>query len=110
METTFSSLSSKEIISVSSGKRLGRFIDMVFDESTGIVLGFTIPSPRRFFKKNEDIFIPLHAISKIGDDCVLITSDGETQICKPMPIKVEKVQDKTLEPYLKYARKIQKEN
>ena len=73
MEVSFSQLREKEIVNVFDGKKLGRVIDVVFENSTGLVKGIVVPGERKMFRKNEDIFIPLDKLKKIGDDVVLVS-------------------------------------
>ena len=73
MEVSFSQLKEKEIVNVFDGKKLGRVVDVVFENSTGVVRGIIVPGERRFFRKNEDIFVPLEKLKKIGDDVILVS-------------------------------------
>ena len=77
MDITFSIIKSKEIINVFDGKRLGRAVDVVFNKEGGRVLGIVVPSPKKMFKKIEDIFIPLELIKRIGEDVILVKLTGE---------------------------------
>ena len=72
MEITFEQLREKEIINISSGKKLGRIIDLAFELGSGKVKGIMVPGDRKLFKKSEDIFIPIRQIHKIGDDVILV--------------------------------------
>lgn len=72
MEITFSGLRTREVVNLYDGKRLGRIIDIAFDKETGKVLGFIVPQIKKIFKKNEDIFIPLELVKKIGEDVILV--------------------------------------
>lgn len=72
MELSFADLKEKEIINVVDGKKLGRIIDILFDTDNGFVRGIVVPGERKFFKKSEDIFIPLEKLKKIGDDVILV--------------------------------------
>lgn len=73
MEVSFSQLKEKEIVNVFDGKKLGRVIDVVFENSTGVVRGIVVPGERKLFRKNEDIFVPLEKLKKIGDDVILVS-------------------------------------
>ena len=69
------SLKNKEVIDISSGKRLGLICDCEINVSTGIIESIVIPGGAGFmgiFNKHEDMIIPWKNISKIGDDIVLI--------------------------------------
>ena len=73
MEVSFSQLKEKEIINLFDGKKLGRVIDVVFESSNGVVKGIVVPGERKIFRKNEDVFISLEKIRKIGDDVILVS-------------------------------------
>ncbi len=72
MEVSFGELKEKELVNIFDGKKLGRIIDIVFDNETGVVRGIVVPGERKIFKKNEDIFIALDKLKKIGDDVILV--------------------------------------
>lgn len=70
-----SDLQLKEIIDISSGKRLGSIIDIMIDRS-GKVLKILIEEKRvskKLFSNNkEDVYILWNQIVKIGDDIILV--------------------------------------
>lgn len=75
METTFCELKTKEIVNVVDGKRLGKISDMVFNTSTGKILGLIVPPYKKswnIFRTQEDIFIPYNCVCRIGDDIILV--------------------------------------
>ena len=72
METSFTALKEKEIINLNNGKKLGRIIDIVFDNQTGKVQGILLPGDKKLFHKADNIFVPLQNLKKIGDDVILI--------------------------------------
>ncbi len=72
MEVCFSELKEKEIVNVFDGKKLGRIIDILFDTATGQVKGIVVPGDKKLFRKNEDIFVPLDKLKRIGDDVILV--------------------------------------
>lgn len=72
MDISFSELKNKEVINLFDGKRLGRIIDITIEKESGRVLGFILPGEKKIFKKNEDIFLPLSLIKKIGEDVILV--------------------------------------
>ena len=74
MEISFCELRSKTVVNLSDGRKLGRIIDLVYDEITARVLGLVVPGSRPFgfFRAREDIFIPYHCICKIGEDTILV--------------------------------------
>ena len=72
-EITFCEMREKEIVNLYDGKRLGRVLDLVFDQNSTAVLGIVVPAFKKLFlKKGDDIFIPLNLIDKIGDDVILV--------------------------------------
>lgn len=72
MDIAFTDLKEKEIINVTDGKKLGRIIDFLFDIETGQIKGIIVPGERKIFKRNEDIFVPLERIKRIGGDVILV--------------------------------------
>lgn len=101
MEISFSLVKSKEIINIFDGKRLGRAVDVIFTEQGGKVLGIVVPSPKKMFKRSEDIFIPLELIKKIGEDVILVKLTGQEPTVQNSEQK-EKI-------YTRYRRIAQKE-
>ena len=73
MEVCFLDLKEKEIVNVYDGKKLGRIIDILFDTASGQVKGIVVPGDKKIFRKNEDIFVPLDRLKKIGDDVILVS-------------------------------------
>ena len=73
METSFSELKCKFVVNVTDGRNLGKTNDVVFTYPEGRVLGIVVPGGRglRLFK-NNDMFISLKSIVKIGADVVLV--------------------------------------
>ena len=88
MEISFCELRSKVVVNLSDGRKLGRIVDLVYDELTAKVLGLVVPGGRAFgglFKAREDIFIPYHCICKIGEDTILV------ELGRPEPPKPQNV-------------------
>ena len=73
MEVTFTDLKEKEIVNVYDGKKLGRIIDIIFDNTNGAVRGIVVPGDKKLFRKGDDIFVPLGNIKRIGDDVILVS-------------------------------------
>ena len=87
MEISYCELRSKMVINLMDGRKLGKIIDLVYDDCTAKVLGLVVPSSRSFggiFRGREDIFIPYHCICKIGEDTILV------QLGTPEPPKPPK--------------------
>ncbi len=72
MDISFDEIRQKEVINISTGKKLGHVIDIVFDLKLGLVRGVVLPGERKLFKKSDDIFVSLSKIKTIGDDVVLV--------------------------------------
>ena len=79
MDISFSDLKEKEIINVFDGRKLGRIVDLLFDGSSGVVRGIVVPGERKMFRRNDDVFISLDRIRKIGDDVILISFPVQNQ-------------------------------
>lgn len=75
MEISYNDLKTKEIINLNDGVKMGHVVDAIFDSENGKVLGFIVPGEKRFFKKNEDVFIPLEKVRRVGDDVILVRVD-----------------------------------
>ncbi len=75
---SFSELKMKEVINVCDGRRLGRPIDLVLNESA-CVEALVVPGQRSW--KNtikgmqEGVVIPWNRIRRIGDDVILVEVD-----------------------------------
>ena len=75
METTFSELRNKQVINVLSGRMLGNVCDIVIDFRKNCILGLVVPGSKSIFnvfKSNNEIFVPLCNICKIGEDVILV--------------------------------------
>lgn len=72
MEISFTDLKQKEVVNIFDGKKLGRIIDILFENSTGTVKGVIVPGEKKFLRRGDDVFIPLDLIKKIGDDVILV--------------------------------------
>ena len=75
MESSFLELRCKEVVNVVDGKRLGHIVDIVFELSTGQIVGLVVPGDKNFwnvFKSGGELFIPYNQICKIGDDTILV--------------------------------------
>ena len=70
-----SDLQLKEIIDISSGKRLGNIIDVIVDDKgyiSKILLDNRKSRTRMFLSNKEDIYIEWKNIIKLGDDIILV--------------------------------------
>lgn len=71
---TVDQLHEKEVIDITSGKRLGYPCDVKFDSCNGHVEAIIIPQSGFFGKRcpENDIVIPWCNIEKIGSDIILV--------------------------------------
>ena len=72
----------KEVINISTGQRLGYVGDLEFDITTGKVLTFIVPGPRRFFgllPAEVDYVFPWESIVRMGDETILIQLEGQSR-------------------------------
>ena len=70
----------KEVINITSGQRLGYVSDIEFDWSSGKVLSFIVPGPRRLFgllPGDTDFIFPWESIVRMGDDTILISVEQD---------------------------------
>ena len=75
MQISFTELRSKEVINVLNGKLLGNICDIIIDVRANCVLGVVVPGSKsffNFFKCNQEIFVPVSSICKIGEDTILV--------------------------------------
>ena len=75
-----SDLQEKEVIDISSGKRIGSIIDIIISMSGNIsklVLEDRKTSRKLFSKTQEDIYLDWKQIIKIGDDIILVDSQDK---------------------------------
>ena len=75
MEIPFSKLRCKDVINMCDGRNLGNITDIIIDTCCGRILGIAVPNSKNFFnlfKTNNDIFIPINRICKIGKDIILV--------------------------------------
>ena len=72
---SFSELKMKEVINICDGRRLGRPIDVILNDSA-CVQAIVVPAlcaSKHFFKGGkEGIIIPWNRIRRIGDDVILV--------------------------------------
>ena len=75
-----SDLQEKEVIDISTGKRIGAIIDIIIS-MTGNISKLVLEdrkSSRRLFSKNQDdIYLDWKQIIKIGDDIILVDSKND---------------------------------
>ena len=77
-----SNLQEKEVIDISSGKRIGAIIDIIIS-MTGNISKLVLEDrkmPRKLFSNNkEDIYLDWNQIIKIGDDIILVDSKNNLE-------------------------------
>ena len=77
---TFSELRLKDVINICEGRRLGRPIDVVFNEKACID-AIVVPGPSRFWSafrvEREGFAIPWTKIRCIGDDVILVDIEAD---------------------------------
>lgn len=72
-----SELQKKEIINMSTGKRLGMIIDVLVDESGNIKSLILEEKHSRRLTAREEYELDWKQISKIGDDIILVSDKYE---------------------------------
>ena len=72
--TTVNALKDKEVVSVCDGRRLGYVCDLAIDLKSGRILSLIIPGELKYlgFKREANCVIPWCAITRIGDDIILV--------------------------------------
>ena len=75
----------REVINISTGRRLGYVGDVDMDISNGRILALIVPGPYKFlglFGRGDDFILPWDHIIRIGDDIILVSDDKEER-CPP---------------------------
>ena len=73
METSYREIKCKYVVIVTDGRNLGRTCDIVFSFPEGRVFGIVVPGKRGIhIFRNNDLFISIKSIVKIGADVVLV--------------------------------------
>ena len=70
-----SELQEKDIVNIKDGKKIGKIIDVYFDESSGYMIKFVIEKThfvRNIFSNTDEIVIKFSQIKKMGEDVILI--------------------------------------
>lgn len=70
-----SELQDKEVIDISTGRRVGSIIDVIIDRKGGIsklLLEDRKPTKRLFAQSKDNIDLTWNQIIKIGDDIILV--------------------------------------
>ena len=80
VEFSYTAIKRMDVISVSDGKHLGRVCDAMFDFPSGGIRGFYVTGSKGFRFSRQDVFLPLNAIVRIGEDVILTDID-----CAPQP-------------------------
>lgn len=76
-----SDLQEKEVIDISTGKRIGSIVDIIISMTGNIsklILEDKKNSRKLFSKNQEDIYLDWKQIIKIGDDIILV--DGKNNL------------------------------
>ena len=72
-DISFCELRKKEVVNASDGTKLGHIVDMIISIETKRASGLIAPAKKGgLFSKEQDVFIPLDSIIKIGSDVILI--------------------------------------
>ena len=70
-----SELQKKDIINIKDGKKIGKNIDIYFDETSGYMIKFVIERThfvKSLFSNTDEIVIKFSQIKKMGEDVILI--------------------------------------
>ena len=84
MAMTFTELKQKDVVNICDGRRLGKPIDLVLNESA-CVDALVVPVPGGIFtflkQDKEGCMVPWNRILRIGDDVILVElhEDGTAQ-------------------------------
>ena len=70
-----SELQRKDIINILDGKKIGKIIDVEFDQNSGYMIKFIIEKNnfvKNLFTNNDEVTIRFNQIKKMGEDVILI--------------------------------------
>ena len=70
-----SELQKKDIVNIKDGKKIGKIIDVYFDETSGYMIKFIIEKThfvKSLFSNTDEIVIKFSQIKKMGEDVILI--------------------------------------
>lgn len=70
-----SELQRKDIIDIKNGKKVGKIIDVEFDQTNGYMIKFIIERAhfvKSLFSQQEELSIKFTQIKKMGEDVILI--------------------------------------
>lgn len=85
-EISFCELRKKEVVNAADGSKLGHIVDLIISVESKAALGIVAPARRGgLFSKEQNIFIPLGCIVKIGSDVILINMDGDGKCIEEKP-------------------------
>ena len=76
-KNTLHELSKKQVVSLCDGRLLGYVGDLVFDLCDGRICAIVVPACNvPFWRRGGEEVIPWCRIQKIGEDAILVNTDG----------------------------------
>lgn len=70
-----SELQRKDIVDIKTGKKIGKIVDVEFDQTNGYMIKFIIEKEhfiKNLFLSSEELTIKFTQIKKMGEDVILI--------------------------------------
>ena len=70
-----SELQKKDIVSIRDGRKIGKIVDVEFDDKSGYMIHFVIEKAhfvKSLFSTTEELTIKFTQIKKMGEDVILI--------------------------------------
>ncbi|TFE02684.1 YlmC/YmxH family sporulation protein [Jeotgalibacillus salarius] len=67
-----SDLQSKDVVSITDGKKLGLIADIDLNVQTGMIDSFVLQSSGGWFNRGEEVRIKWKDVAKIGNDVILV--------------------------------------
>lgn len=70
-----SELQRKDIVDIRNGKKIGKIVDVEFDQTNGYMIKFIIEKAhfiKNLFTSSEELTIKFTQIKKMGEDVILI--------------------------------------
>ncbi len=94
MSINYSELKKKEVVNVTTGKNLGKIIDLVIERDSGKILKIVVPGKKGGFLNCENEELDFSCIVKIGDDAILYKKcNPKKDDCECFEIKPCDVED-----------------
>ena len=83
MELSYNVIKKLDVVCLNDGKNLGRVCDLIFLYPENRIKGFTVTGGKGFRFVRQEEFIPITAVTKIGEDVILVRREEKRDKCPP---------------------------